>query len=565
MHPTADTATPQTGPAPASPLAPTPTTSGAPTSLAGPRFPVHVLAVAIQIGVLGDILLRGEPPGLGFVIWVAVSVAHIAHLIHRARESVPVEARILLAVCVGITLPLLWRDADELRVMAIGTVFSATALLLASLTRRDERWAIAGTIADYLQAAWRAIGAAVGGAPSLVLRAHASAPQSRAATRWASIGGRGLIIAIPLLFVFGALLISADPVFAKLAGRVVDIDAEQVLSHALLIGVLSWFAAGWLYRSLVAPVRVPSAPRAPISIIGGAEVAMAFALLDALFLTFVLVQLRTFFGGAALVQRTAGLTFAEYARTGFFQLVWVSALALPVILVGIAAAQHGSRVARRVVYALAGVMVALLLVIMYSAVARMRLYQAMYGLTVDRFYATALMGWLAVVFCWLTVTLLRGRTRRFAPGVLVSAWAMMPVLAAMNPEAQVIRVNRARATEARPMDIAYAGRLSADAVPDFVDVLVAMPFTPSPAEGRALSDIPPQELARCHAVRGLLERWGPAATGHTGWRSWNLARSRARAAVRRHASRLTAMSCAADFDRYRRAQATAADSAAASR
>ncbi len=52
----------------------------------------------------------------------------------------------------------------------------------------------------------------------------------------------------------------------------------------------------------------------------------------ALFLLFVVVQLRYFFGGAELVQRTTGLTHAQYARQGFFQLVAASALVLPVLL-----------------------------------------------------------------------------------------------------------------------------------------------------------------------------------------------------------------------------------------
>ena len=46
----------------------------------------------------------------------------------------------------------------------------------------------------------------------------------------------------------------------------------------------------------------------------------------------MLVQFRYLFGGAALVQVSETLTYAEYARRGFFELVAVAALLLPIML-----------------------------------------------------------------------------------------------------------------------------------------------------------------------------------------------------------------------------------------
>ena len=40
-----------------------------------------------------------------------------------------------------------------------------------------------------------------------------------------------------------------------------------------------------------------------------------------MFLAFIVVQLRYFFGGAAQVEVVPGLTYADYARRGFFELV----------------------------------------------------------------------------------------------------------------------------------------------------------------------------------------------------------------------------------------------------
>src|SRR5207249_11136508 len=66
--------------------------------------------------------------------------------------------------------------------------------------------------------------------------------------------------------------------------------------------------------------------------LGAVEVGVVLGLLDALFLGFVCVQVRYLFGGAAWVTATGGLTYAEYARRGFFELSWATALALPLLL-----------------------------------------------------------------------------------------------------------------------------------------------------------------------------------------------------------------------------------------
>ena len=53
---------------------------------------------------------------------------------------------------------------------------------------------------------------------------------------------------------------------------------------------------------------------------------------DLLFLAFVLVQFRYLFGGAELVRGLTGMSYADYARRGFFELVAVAALSLPLLL-----------------------------------------------------------------------------------------------------------------------------------------------------------------------------------------------------------------------------------------
>ena len=239
--------------------------------------------------------------------------------------------------------------------------------------------------------------------------------------------------------------------------------------------------------------------------------ATALGLLNALFLLFVVVQLRYFFGGAALVQVTTGLTYAEYARQGFFQLVTASALVLPVLLGADFLVRGGTTVEIQTFRRLAALLLILLAVIMASAFERMRLYVDAFGLSEIRLYATAFMLLLLGVFAWFTWTLLRGRRERFALGVLMQGFGILAALHVMNPDAFIVKTNLNRPVAERPFDAEYALTLGADAVPALIEAL--------PRLGAA---------DRRVVVCGLVSRWNK---DDADWRTWNSSRARARRLV----------------------------------
>jgi hypothetical protein len=133
-------------------------------------------------------------------------------------------------------------------------------------------------------------------------------------------------------------------------------------------------------------------------------------------------------------------------------------------------------------------MVLLLDVMLASALLRMRLYTAEYGLTELRFYTTAFMGWLVLVFGWFAATVLRGRRERFGTGALLAGWLVLAGLNLANPDATIAGVNLDRAAHGRPFDGAYAAGLSADALPVLRRGLAASGSAEACAATRALND-----------------------------------------------------------------------------
>lgn len=252
--------------------------------------------------------------------------------------------------------------------------------------------------------------------------------------------------------------------------------------------------------------------------LGVVEVGIALGLLNALFLSFVLVQFRYFFGGADVVLMADGPTYADYARRGFFELVWVATLVLPLLLASHWLLRVENRAHVRVFRGLAMGLLVMLFVVMASALGRMRLYQSEYGLTELRLYTTAFMGWLALVFVWFALTVLRGRRERFACGALVAALAVLATLHALDPDSHIVRTNAALAREGRAFDSYYATSLSADAVPALIELSPGLD-----AHARRIIAI------------NLLDDFGDERGD---WRSWNWSRARASRAVRENEAML---------------------------
>lgn len=211
--------------------------------------------------------------------------------------------------------------------------------------------------------------------------------------------------------------------------------------------------------------------------LGTTEVAVILGAMNLLFLSFVIVQIPYLFGGLELVQNTPDFKLAEYARRGFGELVTVSALVLPTLLVGQWLIRRGAARAQMLFKVMAGTQIVLLFVIMASAVQRLLILTGSlgYGLTTVRLYPLIFMSWLAVVFVWFGATVLRGSRQHFAWGALWSAFFFLGATHVMNPDAFIVRTNLNLYQAGRPFDSFYNSELSADAVPALVEAMHQLP------------------------------------------------------------------------------------------
>ncbi len=469
-----------------------------------------VLGAAPALGLLGDALLRTIPWGINLPIWTLALVASVVALARFGGIPLAGAGRWLLPPAVLFAAFVAWRAAPML--VFLNTSMVLVALSLATLRIRRGRLRASGVSEYLLGGLYAGLCSAAGPIPAAMKDVGW---REAVGSRWRPALGvaRGMLLAAPLLLVFGGLFVAADAVFEGLVLEVLDFDVSWMLGHLLLIVLFAWVSAGALRLSLVGGEPSWTRPGRPANLsLGGIEIGVVLGSLNALFLAFVLVQGRYLFGGTGTLT-SAGLTHAEYARRGFFELVVVTALVLPLLLVFHWLFQAENQRRRKPFTALAGLLLMLLSVVIASALYRMWLYLEAFGLTGPRFYATAFMLWLGVILSWFVLTvLLRDRRDRFASGVLLAGFAAVILLNVVNPDATIARVNLDRLHNGERFDPYYPAFLSTDATPVLVKAL------------------PEMEPRKARILRKDL-RYIAHEQSREDWRSWNLSRWRARSLV----------------------------------
>jgi hypothetical protein len=497
---------------------------------------IRILTLAAVVGLISQAVLIGNVFGINLPLLTAVLLVAAVALRPPGRPIDPLDLWLPVAA-IAATAGIAIRSDPFLVFLDIG---SGCLLLGASIAAIGGSPVTRRSAARVLELALIVLGWAGAGVLRVTIAARrataADEPPRRLPARLAPVA-RGLLIAVPILFVFAGLFSAADAVFARLTDWLFswNFDLGELPIRLAVAFLIGWIVAGLL--AIAAGSLQPDSPPEPLPQslgaaaadartwsggpplrLGTIEAATILVAVDVLFALFVILQLAYLFGGLDTLAAT-GLPYAQYARSGFFELVQVAVLsgALLVTVHGLAARRTAPIVAAGLV--LAG----LTAVVLASAFLRLRIYQDAYGWTQLRFYVLATIVWLAIGI-GLTITLLaRDRMRWLLHGLAISAVAVLVAINLVGPARLIAEQNVARlldpslvpADGRSGLDLRYARLLGDDAVPALVAALPAL-------HGEPRSDL----------LRLLDERKQSLADGSTAeWPSWNLGRELARQAL----------------------------------
>ncbi|MEV3964512.1 DUF4173 domain-containing protein [Nocardia sp. NPDC050193] len=486
---------------------PQPSTRSAPDHPNPPAVPPHRHLVAYPAGVLPAAGIAGlvaaatvplDRPGIGWLLAGSAAAAAVGAVHRRARRTAGPEhgqtrnrERLWWAITALALLAVgTFRAAEWLFVLCV--VAAAVAGSLAVVGGRSVR----GIIRDAL-----AVPLASVGAVAWVYTAWGERPDGAGARNRRL--GVSAAVTVALLAVFVPLLAGADPTFAALIDSVVPRMDGGTLTRWVVVFVAAGSGTlGALYLLAGPPPPADGQPKIRRRTLARLEWSLPVGSLTAVFALFLGARLVALFGGDDYVQRTAGLTYAEYARGGFWQLSAVTVLTLAVILPVLHRAARENAADRLWLRGMLWALCGLTLVMIASALGRMWTYQQAYGFTVLRLLVGTCELWLGVVYVLVIIAVLRLETAWLPRSAIATATAALLVLAALNPEGLVAAENIDRWERGGDIDLDYLAGLSVDIVP-------ALDRLPGPIRD------------------GLLDRLGNQLDDDT-WNSWNLARNRAR-------------------------------------
>ena len=282
-----------------------------------------------------------------------------------------------------------------------------------------------------------------------------------------------LLVCVPLLMVVFPLLTSADALFAQVTRRAADWFDEHLALWALrlIFGLLvAPFLFGLLYSlRRPEPLKRLTRPVESLSMEAAGPVTV-LAVLDVLYAFFLAVQCAALFGGADYLAQV-GISYASYARSGFFQLVAVAAVNLACLLACLALCKGEGR-GLRMVQVLGTLLVAASGVMLVSALWRMNLYVGAYGLSFKRvltYWGMAVLAVLLAAALW-KVWHRHFRWFRVLLSVGVAGWLLLNYA---NVDALVARYNIGRGLDTGAVLSASDGRLGA--LPALEELLEAQP------------------------------------------------------------------------------------------
>ena len=450
---------------------------------------VAVLLGALGVGVLAGVVLPFRDLGLGlFLVLLAAGGVLLAASRYR-RDPFTLTCG---ALCVALSATVVVRDAEWIVMLCL---LAAAGLCAVGLARGHS-------VPSFVLAclAWPLAG--LRGLPWLgrtvrIITGRGSGAALLRTALWSVLG----------ITVFALLFASADALFAEWVGAVVpDLGWDDVALRAFVAVAIGGIVLAGAYLALNPP-RIERGESAARPVAHRFEWLAPVLVVDAVFLAFLVAQATVIFGGHGYLEQTTGLTYAEYVHQGFGQLTVATALTLLVVWAATRKAPRDTSTDRAWIRLSLGLLCALTLVVVASALYRMHVYQDAYGFTRLRLLVDVFEGWLGVL---VVATMAGGVALRAAwlPRFgLISGVLLLLGLAAINPDAWIAQQNLDRYEATGQVDWAYLADLSDDALP-------------------VLSTLPPH-LAECALVIDGRQ--------DDDWLEWNLGRAGARAFIDAHA------------------------------
>jgi len=436
----------------------------------------RLLLVSLGVAWLFDFLFWGKTPGISITIYIAICLT-AGFLLARGEGLRPARRSLWLLLPIAFLAVMSAIRAEPMTVF-LNVALGLFLMLLLARTFLGGHWLEYG-LTDYIISPFSVLlSAAIRPFQAIAAKGKGENKPSLQSTSKKSFAVlRGLLLALPLLLLFSILLAAADPFFSDGLRKLVRFFFTENIGMQLFRGfyilILALLLSGIYLHVLLhsKDEELPSEQRSRFRLkpfLGITETAIVLGSITLLFGAFVVFQFKYFFGGQANVV-PSGFTYAEYARQGFGELVFVAIFSL-LLFQGLNSITQMEGRQRTLFSALGIALFGLVGVILVSAYQRLLLYEQAYGFTRLRTYTHVFMIWLGLLLLAMVILEVTKHQRAFALALLCAALGFVATLNFLNVDALITRQNIQSWNPLKSLDTDYLAGLSTDSMSTLVDL-----------------------------------------------------------------------------------------------
>jgi hypothetical protein len=482
--------------------------------------------VAILLGWLFDFLFWQQSFGINFAIFTVCCLLG-GFLLLWFNGQRPARGTLWLIPLILFFAAITFLRAEPLTVF-LGALMILFLMVVLANTFLGGRWFVY-SLADYVAGFFKLMGSML--AQPVMFNSEVSCERKESGRQavkiniWPTL--RGILIAIPILAIFAALLASADSIFGNQLSALLKLFfglnkfPEYIFRLFYILLIAYGLAGAFLHAALHSRDEKLIGEEKPLvsQFLGFTETAIVLGSVIVLFAAFVVIQVRYLFGGLVNIN-IAGFTYSEYARRGFGELIAVAFLSLLMIM-GFGAITHRESQAHKRAYSgLSIAIVLLVMVMLISAYQRLNLYEVAYGFSRLRTYTYVALVWIGVLLLAAVLLEFLRREHFIALAVALTSLGLAVSLSLLNVDGFIVRHNVERAMQGQSLDVQYLVSFSSDAIPVLVDEFHSASLTPSIHEKIGA-------ILVCHDSRN------PTNQGMGDWRSFTLSGWMADNAIKR--------------------------------
>ncbi|TYS18694.1 DUF4173 domain-containing protein [Rossellomorea vietnamensis] len=322
----------------------------------------------------------------------------------------------------------------------------------------------------------------------------------------------GIFISLPLVFFTGLLLMSADSHFAQLVEllplQMLDFSIGDELARLAFILIVSLLLYSFVRILRRNHTSYSTQKRDNEVKWEGIIVITVLISLNGLYALFTFVQFQYFFSDTLI----SGLTYADYARRGFFELIVVTLINWTIVVAVIKTMDMKSKKMNAIINALLSLLVGMSGIMLYSAGMRLTLYEEAYGFTMARILAHAFMVWIGVI---LTFTFIKiwYKSLSLSRFYIISTLVFYSALNIVDLNRLIVQKNLDRYQETEKLDLFYLQQISAAGTLGLIELYEENPDMPGLKEA-------------------LIQEKVEAEKNKESWQSSNLVRKQEREALK---------------------------------